>query len=54
MKKLPELIALGIGLSCLALAGAIAWVNVESPAAVAVEARQASVQHASIIARPGR
>lgn len=42
MKKLPELIALGIGMGVLSLAGAIAWQSVENKAHPVVETEPAA------------
>ncbi len=51
MKKLPEFIALGIGIGLLSLAGSIAWMTVEADrstlTAAAVRAEQ--VQAASVL-----
>ncbi len=42
MKKLPELIALGIGMGVLSLAGAIAWQSVQNKAHPVVETEPAA------------
>lgn len=53
-KKIPEFVALGIGLCCLSLAGAIAWASVGTVpmSTVAQDDRgsvvAAEVQHAAV------
>lgn len=55
MKKLPEFIALGIGLGCLGLAGAIAATTIAPPASLEVaEKARPTAQHAAMVRTPGR
>jgi len=48
MKKLPEFVALGIGLGCLALAGAVAWAQVETESIAHTEAMAQDRAHAEL------
>lgn len=58
MKKLPEFIALSIGLGCLGLAGAIAAATITPPEGSvslgAAEKAQPTAQHAAMVSTPGR